>query len=94
MNVCWLLTQASPLYLSGCLLFIEALGRLDSAVALVEIYVKFCQQYTLTTTQTWRMPWGVEVEADHRWRAATMQSLIFMVGLRHSTINANVKHLW
>ena len=25
------------------------------------------------------MPWSVAVEGDHHWRAATMQSLIFMI---------------
>ena len=42
----------------------------------MEIYSEYCQRYTLTTTQIWRMHWSVAVEADHHWRAATMQSLI------------------
>ena len=34
---------------------------------------------TLTTTQIWRMPWSVAMEADHNWQAAAMQSLIFII---------------
>ena len=45
----------------------------------MEIYAEYCQRYTLTTTQIWRMHWSVAVEADHHWRAATMQSLIFII---------------
>ena len=30
---------------------------------LVEIYVKYCQRYTLTTTQLWRMHWSVVLDA-------------------------------
>ena len=46
---------------------------------LMEIYAEYCQRYTLTTTKIWRMHWSVAVEADHHWRAATMQSLIFII---------------
>ena len=45
----------------------------------MEIYSEYCQRYTLTTTQIWRMPSSVAVEADHHWGAATMQSVIFIL---------------
>ena len=33
---------------------------------LIGIYVKYCQRYTLTTTQIWRLHWSVAVGATSR----------------------------